>query len=44
MHELANFGIIPRDESEKFLYLIAYFLLPDHPNYTKLYKFSTVVP
>ena len=28
MHELANFGIIPRDESEQFLYLIAYFLLP----------------
>jgi len=28
MHELANFGIIPRDESEQFLYLIAYSLLP----------------
>ena len=28
MHELANFGIIPRDKSEQFLYLIAYSLLP----------------
>jgi len=28
MHELANFGIIPRDELEQFLYLIAYSLLP----------------
>jgi len=28
MHELANFGIIPRDESEQFFYLIAYSLLP----------------
>jgi hypothetical protein len=28
MHELANFGIIPRDELERFLYLIAYSLLP----------------
>ena len=27
MHELAKFGIIPRDESEQFLYLIAYSLL-----------------
>ena len=28
MHELANFGVIPRDELEQFLYLIAYSLLP----------------
>jgi hypothetical protein len=28
MRKLANFGIIPRDESEQFLYLIAYSLLP----------------
>lgn len=28
MQELANFGVIPRDELEQFLYLIAYTLLP----------------
>jgi len=28
MHELANYGINPRNELEKFLYLIAYSLLP----------------
>jgi len=28
MQELAKFGLIPRDELEQFLYLIAYTLLP----------------